>query len=497
MGLEAEARSNKEKIKDLEGTVGELEDTISHKQDEIQVLMQKSNHSNDNMESMTRKYELLLKETQSQRNEFLLQFTTIQEKSKSLKQDIISKNNEYNQLEKVYQSTVNMVKDLKNDNLQLKQSLDHAKIQVKDLQSHISRVETSNKELNLMNYELVDLRQVVEDQKTRIDILEWENNQLNVSLEDTKSRLGKYEEGVDPKISFSKSILSEIDEKRVKAEQEANDISQKHQGLLKAHTLTVRQKERMKNHISRLTQLSQKQSAEHRVEILEAELSQALSENQDLEQKLLYFSKNPRSRASSDGISDDDEKTLISKLLMDNNKLNQEIKTLHMLKLNEADKVRTAYSLLHNKEQELDQIRTQFAQTKFDLDEALLKLQNPDAFKFEESQECLQDKLKKPIDSDENEQIDVISDKEVVSVSSMEKIGSESLQESVSVSEDSSIDTEAIENALSSVSTSLSSCGFAKDDLSETDLSDSEDMIPSSRNIKLDRAKIGQECNQQ
>ena len=229
----------------------------------------------------------------------------------------------------------------------------------------------------------------------------------------------------------------------------------------------------MKNHISRLTQLSQKQSAEHRVEILEAALSQALSENQELEHKLMNYSKPRRAHSDSDESSDGEGKSFISNLIMENTKLNQEIKTLHMLKLNEADKVRTTYSLLHLKEQELDQVRANFAQTKFELEEEILKLQNPDAFQVKDIEEF----------KDETEKNQLALNANSTSPDCYSPSDSQELSEN-------SMDNEEIQKviqSLSGVSTPLSNYTCPVQETSKS----------PSRKVKVDRSRVGQECNQQ
>lgn len=479
-------KRTKDKISRLEVVVQELEDSLVEKQEEIDGCNTQVTEFKDQVLNNERVIKQLNMEIQVQRKELVAELESYRKKSSNLKEEIMLRNSEYSQLETVYQSCIVKVKELELETEISKQNIQALKEENTVLKSQRNKLEDSNKELVFMNSEISELREVVETQKSRIEILEWENNQLETNL----SEVQKNDEGT--KVVSSKSILSEIDDKRVKAEQDANDISKRHQGLLQVHNVTVRQKERMKNHISRLTQLSQKQSAEHRVQILEAELSQALSDNQELEQKLQCFSKH-RVRSESEESVEEEDKSLISTLLMDNNKLNQEIKTLHMLKLNESDKVRTAYSLLHVKEQELDQLRTKFAQAKFELDEAQLRLQNPDIFNVEDVK---QDSEKKDsfFEDDEVEDINDYNEQQTTEIH--EELGDQSAGSSLhSASSEGSLDNEEIQKVLQSLSgesTPSSVLETSKNESVQDYTSHS-----SSKNIKIDRAKIGQECNQQ
>lgn len=465
----------KDKLSRLEVVVQELEESLVEKQEEIEKCNIQVTECKEQVLNNERVIKELNKEIQQERRELVKELDLSRKKSCILKEQITLRNSEYNQLENVYQSCIVKVQELEMEVLKFKQNLQALNEENIELKSQKIKLQDANKELVSMNSEISELREVAESQKSRIEILEWEKNQLEINLSEAQQK----DEGT--RVVFSKSILSEIDDKRVKAEQEANDISKRHEGLLQVHNVTVRQKERMKNHISRLTQLSQKQSAEHRVQILEAELSQALSDNQELELKLQSFSKH-RVRSESEDSAEEEDKSLISKLLMDNNKLNQEIKTLHMLKLNESDKVRTAYSLLHVKELELDQLKTTFAQIKFDLDEAQLKLQNPDIFKVEDLKQDHEPILEK--DGVENTTDDMEND--------FKEAQLDLATSPLSSSAEGSMDNEDIQKviqSLSGVSTPSSIPGSVQDESTECH--------KSQRNLKIDRAKIGQECNQQ
>jgi len=172
----------------------------------------------------------------------------------------------------------------------------------------------------------------------------------------------------------------------------------------------------------------------------------------------------------------------VAKLLQENNRLNQEIKTLHMLKLNEADKVRSAYSLLHVKEQELDGLRSKFAQVKFELDEAQLKLNNPD---------CIQEDLNESVLEKDSDSLE----KNVQEFQEAEGSIKNSINSSFNSSAGSDEEIQKVIQSLSGVSTPSSGSEVLVQEIRDT--SSPNVTQQSSRNIKVDRAKIGQDCNQQ
>ena len=250
--------------------------------------------------------------------------------------------------------------------------------ELKESNHSFTEVSQHAKELERLNQEYMEYRSQSQEKSLLIQDLQSALAANQEQLLMYQHKLQKYEQGSQVTQEAPKTLLSEVEEKRIQAEEERFLLQQKHQGLLKN---TVIQQERMRNHISRLTQLSQNQSAEHRVFILEQELSQALSDNQELETRLLQMDKSSRrssfkeDQLDSHTISDESHRDVenlllrVNQLIQENDKLSLELKTLHLIKLNEADKVRTAYDLLHERETELDQTRCQLAQTRFELQE--------------------------------------------------------------------------------------------------------------------------------
>jgi chromosome segregation ATPase len=461
--LENSIKIHLSKVQDLNNVVGELEALLSDKDVEISNLrisvknLEKNCKENQYIiTNLKEKLDFLLKETETITGKKLKLESSAREMAlevSSLKLELENAESENIEIHKKYSEISTNFADLFKSKQELLEKLQESVQENSDLKIQVGNYEA----------EIVKLQKEFEISK-----IELENSKV-LKVEENSSTV---------QFSFGSSLLGEIDEKRIQAEIEAKETSQKHEGLLKNYNLISRQKERMKNHISRLTQLSQKQSVEHRLLVLESELSQALSENQDLKEKLLSFK---HVRQASEESLDLEEKSLVAKLLQENNRLSQEIKTLHMLKLNEADKVRSAYSLLHVKEQELDALRSEFAQVKYELDEAQLKLHNPDFIQEDPNQSVFE----KELDSPEK------------SIQAREAEGSvkNSINASFNSSAGSDEEIQKVIQSLSGVSTPSSDSEILAQERPDTNSPIVNQQ--SSRNIKVDRAKIGQECNQQ
>ncbi|ORY04738.1 hypothetical protein K493DRAFT_333833 [Basidiobolus meristosporus CBS 931.73] len=231
-----------------------------------------------------------------------------------------------------------------------------------------------NNELSSATYALEEARETIMALENRISVIEPE------------SQKGPDRAGV--------TLFDEVEDRRQELENKHQHLSQKHAGLLKAHTMTIHQQERMKNHISRLTQLSHNRSNEEKMRRLEQALGQTQSENKmlmnrisqlerssDLDQFEYAVSGSHQGNTNGqNGGSLDEKNELIDCLRLrvdqlsdETESLRRELRTGQMLKLSLDEKIMELEGLLHEREYELDHTRTVNAQVKFELDELKLK----------------------------------------------------------------------------------------------------------------------------
>ncbi|RUS31083.1 hypothetical protein BC938DRAFT_478494 [Jimgerdemannia flammicorona] len=222
--------------------------------------------------------------------------------------------------------------------------------------------------------EISELSLAVEEVNEHAQALE-----ARLALLEPESALGPTREGV--------TLFSEVEDKRLELEDRNRNLKIRHAGLAQAHTASVHQQERMKHHISRLTQLSQNAGQEARIRRLEEALSQSRGENRLLQTKLVHLQK---SQEAGDGIGTrvpgsgiyygpDEKDEVIETLRLrveqldeDADALRKELRTSQMVWLSESEKVRQAEALLAERETEFERLKTANAQIKFELDEERL-----------------------------------------------------------------------------------------------------------------------------
>ncbi|KAL1922469.1 uncharacterized protein VTP21DRAFT_10008 [Calcarisporiella thermophila] len=256
------------------------------------------------------------------------------------------------------------------------------------------RMESLSEEVAILQEKCVEYQEQLEDLEHLKDTCEQQSVQiaeLNASLEESRetihalnARLSMLEpESENGSNNDGVTLFSEVEDRRVELENKNKHLSQAHAGLLKAHSLSVHQQERMRNHISRLTQLASSKSNEARLRRLEQALGQTQSENQLLQAKLTQMQRSAASSVEYIKLDDPESKDdLIESLQMrveqlaaDGTRLRKELQTAHMLKLGEAEKVREAQAALHSREIEIEQLKAANAQIRFELDEMHLKVQ--------------------------------------------------------------------------------------------------------------------------
>ncbi|KAJ1974134.1 hypothetical protein H4R34_004829, partial [Dimargaris verticillata] len=231
-----------------------------------------------------------------------------------------------------------------------------------------------------------------------------------------------------------KTLLTEVDDQRRDLQSKHDVLHQRHHGLVKAHSFTVRQQERMRHHIARLTQLTHQPSQEDRLRRLEQILGQTQSENQQLQRKLDWLERSQGENAmvldcyedednesdqgdfddqmgsyDLDEMADDPEsrsqleprarrrqsrqhhglvrtvtqtnemlhtlRARLDQLTLENDQLRQELRTSQMLRMSESEKLVQMESTLQERDTEIQAIRSRFTQLKFEYDEVKTKLQ--------------------------------------------------------------------------------------------------------------------------
>ncbi|KXS17932.1 hypothetical protein M427DRAFT_153487 [Gonapodya prolifera JEL478] len=185
--------------------------------------------------------------------------------------------------------------------------------------------------------------------------------------------------------SNGKSLFSEVEDRRKEWESKHRDLSAKHAGLVRAHNMSIHQQERMRNHISRLSQLSIAKGDQERVRRLEAALAQRESENKELTAKITALEKGAGggrllveiggSQGGPKGVEALGPLRLrLQHLTAENEALRRENRTGRMMRLGETEKLRTTEKMLAHRDQELEMERAKLANIKFELDDLKLRI---------------------------------------------------------------------------------------------------------------------------
>ncbi|KAG5460208.1 MAG: hypothetical protein BJ554DRAFT_7770, partial [Olpidium bornovanus] len=141
----------------------------------------------------------------------------------------------------------------------LETSVQELTIAKKELDERLCAERSSRKDLELRcsdyQEQLDELRHLKNDYEAQSAQL----NEVNLALEDSRATANalqavldklspRSESGPDP---GGKTLFSEVEDRRAELESKHHSLSQRHVGLIKAHSMTVHQQERLKNHISR------------------------------------------------------------------------------------------------------------------------------------------------------------------------------------------------------------------------------------------------------
>ncbi|KAL2919963.1 hypothetical protein HK105_200029 [Polyrhizophydium stewartii] len=130
-------------------------------------------------------------------------------------------------------------------------------------------------------------RDEAEAEAHRADQLAMELEEERERLAAAMARLAVFEPTLETaeQDAGSRTLLSEVEDRRQALARQHSSLARKHVSLMAAHKTSLFQQERMRMHISRLSQLTQRQSSESRIQMLEQELAQSRSERRELERR--------------------------------------------------------------------------------------------------------------------------------------------------------------------------------------------------------------------
>ncbi|KAJ1658897.1 hypothetical protein IWQ61_001947 [Dispira simplex] len=238
---------------------------------------------------------------------------------------------------------------------------------------------------------------------------------LNARLEELQSNGPGMESPSSTAPREVKTLLNEVEDRRQELQSQHELLRKRHKGLVKAHSMTVHQQERMRHHITRLTQMTNQPSQEDRLRRLEQILGQTQSENQRLQRRIDWLERMRSEQRLLDYYGDNDgdpfqEETLddspegmdfssttgeplrngtlpapgqdmisclhvrLDQLLGENDQLREELRTSQMLKMSESEKLYQVETSLQEREQEIHALRARITRFRFEMDELENKL---------------------------------------------------------------------------------------------------------------------------
>lgn len=216
--------------------------------------------------------------------------------------------------------------------------------------------------------------------------LEW-SNQSNIKLTNQIKLL----EPSSTTHTGSKTILSEIEDRRQELLIAHQLLEQKHIGLEVSHEKSLFRQQKMKHHIQRLSQLSVSDCSDEKIRDLQQALSQSEAEKAELEKSLDKYQQGKICYSFEDEEmgEDCDKLTLlqfrIEQIMEECESLKQANKTLRLVKNGETDKLYKSNQLLFEREKELDMIKRSMAALKFEFDELKLQVENRNIAESEET----------------------------------------------------------------------------------------------------------------
>ena len=174
-----------------------------------------------------------------------------------------------------------------------------------------------------------------------------------------------------------KTLLTELDDKRVQLENQNVELQEKHHGLELSHHRALHQQQRMKHQIARLSQMSTAEENQEKMIKLEQALAQSESERAELEERLDqlqrqgHFVLPPDFDQDAEATPDDRARILefqVESLLHEIQTLRASNKTIRLVKAAETSKLHQALTLLHETRVELDKLKRENTKLRFEID---------------------------------------------------------------------------------------------------------------------------------
>ena len=218
--------------------------------------------------------------------------------------------------------------------------------------------------------ELLELK--VDDLEHTIDTLQEANHKLTsrLAIMEPASANSAPDTGC-------KTLLTELDDKRVELENQNVELQEKHHGLELSHHKALHQQQRMKHQIARLSQMSTAEENQEKMIKLEQALAQSESERAELEKRLDqlqrqgHFVLPPGFDQDAEVTPDDRARILefqVESLLHEIQTLRKSNKTVRLVKAAETSKLHEALTLLHESRLELDKLKRENTKLKFKID---------------------------------------------------------------------------------------------------------------------------------
>ncbi|KAJ3037210.1 hypothetical protein HK097_003578 [Rhizophlyctis rosea] len=305
------------------------------------------------------------------------------------KSDLTKRLKESNQVNPKHQNQEETIDTLRN---QLS-DLEHLVITLHTDRTHLeSALSDSESQNTHLQSSLDSLNQLLESQREDIESYQSSTTSLSHALESSRDLISKLESRLailspdGEADTGDKTLLSEIEDRRKELEERYKTLGEKHVGLVKAHGVSVVQRERMRNHIARLQQLGVgggSKCSDERVKALEEALGFSEGENRDLVTKITLLERKMADvgrfcgTESEEGDRNEELESMrirIAQLGNENLEVGREVRTLRMVGKFEIEKRRKVEGLLREREDEVGRLKAQMAQVRFEFEEFKLRV---------------------------------------------------------------------------------------------------------------------------
>lgn len=396
------------KIYELEIVIGKLNNRIIEEK-ELNANLQSQLRSKESENEANLKELEILEINYSKSNHNVQDLNNEVSRLAKEKVDLLHELNEAREYEIYVQQCRELETDLtqaRNIIIQQQQDISELSSENDNLTENIERLQSENKSnvktIEIINEELIKSRSTLENLTIEVNALSVDNDQLTERLNILEPKQAKLqlERG-------EKTLFADIEDRRQELESKHTNLKGKHASLIRAHTVSVYQTERMRTHITRLTQLSTNQDNDAIIKSLKDQLDISESEKQVLNDRLTVleskvkllrkqnllntsFVKKRKLSGSKDDEDDttenikhefnlqsnDDNSVLVECLRLEIktyekelNTLKNEVKTLKLVRSNDLDKIKIAELNLQKSNEEIRKLKNVIANMKFKADD--------------------------------------------------------------------------------------------------------------------------------